>query len=130
MREVTTASEASVTRYGAVAVGDTTAEAPAARRAHTRCAPRSFAPLTHCGAYVVCARLPTAPSSPAPRPHSTASRLPSLVSRRRSAPATDSLARAARPQGGLAGTRHRHRGPLRSDFKPPPFLLPRSEREV
>ena len=47
--------------------------------------------------------LTTAPSSPAP--HST-SRLPSLVSHLRFAPATDSLARAIRALRALIGTRH------------------------
>ncbi|RLM63713.1 hypothetical protein DVK07_15480 [Halorubrum sp. Atlit-26R] len=42
-----------------------TAEAPAVRRAHTRCGPHSVASLPRCGPCVVCARLTAAPSSPA-----------------------------------------------------------------
>ncbi|WP_137690161.1 hypothetical protein [Halorubrum sp. SD690R] len=62
-----------------------------------------------CGARVACGRLPTAPSSPA---RDRTSHLPSLVGRVFGLPsvalvAPDSLARAPRGQGPLAGTRHR-----------------------
>ncbi len=47
-----------------------TTEAPAARRAHARCAPQSLVSLAPSGAYIACARLAAAPSSPTrPRPH-------------------------------------------------------------
>ncbi|VTT86768.1 hypothetical protein DM2_2806 [Halorubrum sp. DM2] len=79
-----------------------TAEAPAGRRADARCAPRSFAPLTRCGAYVASARLPAAPSSPAPQQHLT----PPQPRRRLPVVAADSLARRC-----SAARRPRRRAP-------------------
>ena len=73
---VAVASEAPAARlYGATYKSEfdaTTTEAPAARRAHARCGPRSFTPLTRCGPAIACARLAATPSSPAPPSTATA----------------------------------------------------------
>ncbi|CDK40464.1 putative signal peptide protein [Halorubrum sp. AJ67] len=86
-----------------------TAEAPAARRAHARCALQSLTPFAPSSASVACARLAAAPSIPTPHstataPHTSPASSVAVASLRRLTPsrgAPRALKRA------LGGARHR-----------------------